>query len=54
MTLKMTSSQGGEFMEPQKAEEKKVWVKPQLVVYGDIEKLTTELPSPPTYPIGHS
>lgn len=31
-------------METQKAEEKKVWVKPQLVVYGDIEKLTTEKP----------
>lgn len=25
-------------------EEKKVWVKPQLVVYGEIEKLTAESP----------
>lgn len=34
-------------METQKAEEKKVWTKPQLVVYGDIDKLTTELPGMP-------
>lgn len=27
-----------------KKEEKKVWVKPQLVVYGEIDKLTKELP----------
>ena len=26
--------------------EKKPWVKPQLVVYGDIEKLTKEIPVP--------
>lgn len=31
-------------METQKAQEKKVWIKPQLVVFGDIEKLTTEKP----------
>jgi hypothetical protein len=37
-------------MESQKAEEKKIWIKPQLVVYGDIEKLTTELPVPVTNP----
>ena len=33
-------------MEPQKDNEKKEWVKPELVVYGDVEKLTTELPVP--------
>jgi hypothetical protein len=32
-------------METQKANEKKVWIKPQLVEYGDIDKLTTEKPS---------
>jgi hypothetical protein len=26
--------------------EKKTWVKPQLVVYGNVEKLTTEVPGP--------
>lgn len=26
--------------------EKKTWVKPKLIIYGDIEKLTTELPVP--------
>ena len=26
--------------------EKKTWIKPQLIVYGDVEKLTTELPVP--------
>lgn len=31
-------------MEAKKKEEKKVWVKPQLVVYGEIDKLTKELP----------
>lgn len=41
-------------MESQKAVEKKVWIKPQLVVYGEIEKLTTELPSPPSPKIGLS
>jgi len=35
---------GGISMETQKAEEKKIWIKPQLIVYGDIEKLTTEKP----------
>jgi hypothetical protein len=39
-------------MDKQKAEEKKVWIKPKLVVYGDIEKLTTELPVPITNPPG--
>lgn len=34
-------------MEEVKKEEKKVWIKPQLVVYGEIEKLTTELPGGP-------
>lgn len=42
MTSVLSSMQGGTLMEPKKAEEKKVWIKPQLVVYGDIEKLTTE------------
>ena len=36
--------QGGIGMETQKSQEKKVWIKPKLVVYGDIEKLTTEKP----------
>ena len=39
-------------MDTKKAEEKKTWTKPQLVVYGDIEKLTTELPVPVTNPPG--
>jgi len=30
--------------------EKKPWEKPQLVVYGNIEKLTTELPGPKVPP----
>ena len=30
--------------------EKKIWVKPQLVVYGNIEKLTTELPGQKNWP----
>ena len=28
-------------------EEKKTWQTPELVVYGDIEKITGERPSPP-------
>ena len=32
--------------------EKKTWIKPKLVVYGDIEKLTTELPAPIGLPPG--
>ncbi len=35
--------------------EKKAWIKPELVVYGDVEKLTTELPVPlPQPPSGGS
>lgn len=30
--------------------EKKTWTKPQLIVYGDVEKLTTELPVPVLQP----
>ncbi len=30
---------------------KKPWVKPQLVVYGDIVKLTAEIPVPKTPPL---
>ncbi len=33
-------------MEKKEKEEKKVWIKPELVVYGDIEKLTAESPVP--------
>ena len=29
---------------------KKTWIKPELVVYGDVEKLTTELPVPVPQP----
>lgn len=36
--------QGGKVMETQELNEKKVWIKPQLIVYGDIDKLTTEKP----------
>ncbi len=39
-------------MEKQKEVQKKIVTKPQLVVYGDIEKLTTELPVPITNPPG--
>jgi len=30
--------------------EKKPWVTPQLTVYGDVEKLTTEVPGPKPFP----
>ena len=33
--------------------EKKPWVKPQLVIYGNIEKLTTELPGKRGGPSGN-
>jgi len=36
----------GKDMEKKIKEEKKVWIKPELVVYGDIEKLTAESPVP--------
>lgn len=38
-------------MESQKLKEKdkkKVWIKPQLIVYGDIEKITNTCPGPTT------
>jgi hypothetical protein len=37
-------------METQNTEEKKVWIKPELVVYGEIEKLTAEIGANP--PLG--
>jgi hypothetical protein len=27
--------------------DKKVWETPQLVVHGDVEKITSEMPGPP-------
>ena len=37
-----------------KKEKKKTWITPKLVVYGDIEKITKELPLPPPSPSGPS
>ncbi len=31
-------------LETQETNEKKVWIKPQLIVYGGIDELTTEAP----------